>query len=329
MSDNVKIDVLLVGAGYMAIEYGKVLKGLNRNFITVGRGEESAKKFEQATGFYAQRGGLEKFIAESDSLPDYAIIAVGVNELASTCAAALKCGVKKILLEKPAALSVKDFEMLRNMAKENSATISIAYNRRFYSSTRTAAKYILEDGGITSFNFEFTEWLHLFNKDALEDMNALETLNLPNIFLGNSSHVMDMAFFLGGKPKEISCYRAGATPTKKYYTTFAGAGLTNDDVPFSYQANWLSAGRWGVEVMTRRHRFIFRPLEKLQVQNLKSVKTEFVDIDDSLDTLYKPGVFLETQAFLEQNENFKYLCTLEEQYQMLPFYQKISGNNFD
>ena len=54
MSDNLKIEVLLIGAVYMAVEYAKVLKGLNKKFITVGRGEESAKKFELATGFQAQ-----------------------------------------------------------------------------------------------------------------------------------------------------------------------------------------------------------------------------------------------------------------------------------
>lgn len=328
MSDNIKSDVLLVGAGYMAIEYAKVLKGLNRKFITVGRGEESARNFEKETGFPVQRGGLEKFVATNDNLPSRAIIAVGVKDLAENCATALKCGVKEILLEKPAALCVSDFEMLNNLAKENSATVCIAYNRRFYSSTRTAAKYIQEDGGVTSFHFEFTEWLHIFNKDALEDVNALETLNLPNIFLGNSSHVMDMTFFICGKPKEISCYQAGATPTKNYFTIFTGAGVTEKDIPFSYQANWLSPGRWSVEVMTKHRRFIFRPLEKLQIQNLKSVKIDFVDIDDSLDTLYKPGVFLETKAFLDKDENFKYLCTIEEQCKMLPFYQKISGSNF-
>ena len=329
MSDNLKIEVLLIGAGYMAVEYAKVLKGLNKKFITVGRGEESAKKFELATGFQAQRGGLEKFIENNDSLPPSAIIAVGVNELFATCASALKCGIKNILLEKPGAIRSSDLIMLNNLAKENSATVCIAYNRRFYSSTRTAIKYIFEDEGVTSFQFEFTEWLHLFNKNIFEDTNALKTLNLPHIFLGNSTHVLDMAFFLGGKPKEISCYHTGETNIENYYTVFAGSGITNNNVPFSYHADWLSAGRWGVEIMTKRHRLIFRPLEKLQVQNLKTVKADFVDIDDSLDTLYKPGVFLETQAFLEKNDDFKYFCTLDEQCQMLPFYQKISGNNFN
>ena len=316
MSNNLNVDVLLVGAGYMSTEYAKTLRALKRNFLTVGRGEESAKNFEQVTGFYAYRGGLEKFIDNSDSLPKYAIVAVGVENLASTCASLLKSGVKNILLEKPGALKTSDFQMLNKLSKENFATVSVAYNRRFYASTRSAMHYIHEDGGVTSFQFEFTEWLHKF-----QDLGKLEKI-LPHLFLANSTHVIDMAFFLCGKPKDITCY---SLENK----IFAGSGVTEKNVPFTYQANWVAPGRWGIEVLTRHNRFIFRPLEKLQVQRLKGIKIDFVDIDDSLDNLYKPGIFLETQAFLDKNEDFKYLCSLEDQCKMLSFYQKMSGKNFD
>ena len=50
MSNNLKSDVLLVGAGNIAVDYAKVLKALNRDFIVVGRGEKSAENFEQKIG---------------------------------------------------------------------------------------------------------------------------------------------------------------------------------------------------------------------------------------------------------------------------------------
>ena len=43
MSDNLK--VLLVGAGYMGKEYGKVLNALNVPYSVVCRSQESANKF--------------------------------------------------------------------------------------------------------------------------------------------------------------------------------------------------------------------------------------------------------------------------------------------
>ena len=319
MPDNLKnVDVLLIGAGYMAVEYAKVLKDLNRKFIVVGRGEESAKKFEEKTGIQVHRGGLNDFISTHDTLPSYAIIAVNAPNLAEACLSLLQCGVKNILVEKPGALNFEDFQKIRKIMKEKSAEVSVAYNRRFYASVRKVAEIIKEDGGVTSFQFEFTEWLHV-----LEESGRLAEV-LPYLFFSNSTHVVDLAFFLCGKPKEITCYKMATMPKYTYSSLFAGVGISEHNAPFTYQANWMAPGRWGVEILTNKHRLILRPLEKLQIQHLKSVKTDFVEIEDSLDNLYKPGLFLETQAFLDKNENFKNLCSFEEQCNMLHIYKEMS-----
>lgn len=323
MSNNVKADVLLVGSGYMATEYAKVLSDLNRNFVVVGRGEQSAQNFEQKiSGSSVHRGGLDKFLLMNDNLlPSYAIIAVNVEQLTPTCISLLKNGVKNILLEKPGGIKAKEFKLLREVANKKNASISIAYNRRFYASTRFAKKYIEENGGVISFYFEFTEWLHIF-----ENMGRLSEV-LPYLFLTNSTHVIDLAFFLGGKPKKITCYnKIDPLTCKGYNAIFSGAGISENGALFSYQADWLAPGRWGVEIMTRNYRLIFRPLEKLQIQKMRTTQVDFVDIDYTLDVNYKPGLYLETKAFLEHNEDFKDLCSLEEQISNLSIYQKMSNN---
>ena len=216
---------------------------------------------------------------------------------------------------------MEDFKLLKSLSDEHSATVNIAYNRRFYASTRLAKKYITEDGGVSSFQFEFTEWLHTFEK-----FGTLSQV-LSWLFLGNSTHVVDLAFFLGGKPKEITCYKKrNDSICSGYNVIFAGAGISETEALFSYQANWMAPGRWGVEVMTANHRLIFRPLEKLQVQQMKTTRIDFADADYTLDIDYKPGLYLETAAFLEHNEDFKDLCSLDEQLSNLSIYQKISGD---
>lgn len=310
-------DVLLVGAGYMAKEYVKVLHGLEKSFVVVGRGEESARRFEQEIGTTVVRGGLSSFIAEQEALPSYAIVAVGAHELYETTMALLQAGVKHILSEKPGSLHIEEFSKLAKESKKQKAEISIAYNRRFYSSTRVAKEYIEEDGGVASFQFEFTEWLHIFEQERLLEV-------LPYLFIGNSSHVADLAFFLGGKPKEISCFRKESSQWKGVYTSFVGGGETKKGALFSYQGNWEAPGRWSVEVMTNKRRLIFRPLEKLQIQQMKSVKVDFADIDYTLDELYKPGLYLETQAFLDHNFMARDLCSLEEQLNIFPVYQRMA-----
>lgn len=311
-------DVLLVGAGYMAKEYAKVLCGLKKTFVVVGRGEESARRFEQEIGEFVVQGGLSAFIAGQAAIPSHAIVAVGIKELYENAMTLLQAGVKHILLEKPGSLRLEEFQKMADAAKDQGAEVSIAYNRRFYASTRAAKSYIEEDGGVASFNFEFTEWLHVF-----EEQGRLQDI-LPYLFLANSSHVADLAFFLGGQPADISCYRKESSRWKGIYTSFAGAGKTKIGSMFNYQANWEAPGRWSVEIMTNKRRLIFRPLEKLQIQQMKSIKVDFAEIDYTLDEMYKPGLYLETQAFLEHNEMFSALCSWEEQVNMIPIYQKMA-----
>ena len=47
---------------------------------------------------------------------------------------------------------------------------------------------------------------------------------------------------------------------------FSGAGISISGALFSYQANWQSAGRWSVEILTKKNRLILCPLEELKVQ---------------------------------------------------------------
>jgi len=92
---------------------------------------------------------------------------------------------------------------------------------------------------------------------------------------------------------------------------------------FSYQANWFAPGRWGVEILTKDSRLIFRPLEKLQVQKNRSVAVDFVEIDDRLDRDFKPGLLRQTEFFLN-DVNHPNFITIDEQYEnVVNYYQKI------
>ena len=143
-------------------------------------------------------------------------------------------------------------------------------------------------------------------------------------FLGNSTHVVDLAFFLGGKPKELCSFTSGSLDWHTTSSTFSGAGISENNALFSYQANWESAGRWSVEVLTKEHRLILRPMEKLQIQKKGSIAQNYDEtINYDLDDAYKPGLYLQTKNFL--NSHFEYMCTIHEQYQMLSTYNKIAS----
>ena len=231
----------------------------------------------------------------------------------------MKAGVKNILIEKPAGLNKKEIEDCSKFAIECNANVFVAYNRRFYSSVIKAKELINEDGGLTSIDFEFTEWA-----------NDIEKLNFPSKvknswFLANSSHVVDLSFYLAGNPDKISSFVNGKLNWHKSGSIFSGAGITNKSIIFSYKANWESAGRWSVELKTKNRKLLLCPLEKLQIQNKGSLTLNFYnDIDYKLDEKYKPGFFLQTKEFLFSKK--RKLKTIKEQLDSLHFYNEICGN---
>jgi predicted dehydrogenase len=314
--------IWLVGVGYMGKEYAKVLKGLGQDFVAIGRGEENAQKFSEETGVKVLTGGIDRVISETsrDELPQFVIIATNVDYLSENVISLINSGVKNILVEKPASLKKEDLEKMNKLATEKSVTVSIAYNRRFYASVIELEKRIKADGGLKSFTFEFTEWV-----DRIGVLEKSEEA-FSTWFLGNSTHVVDLAFFVGGDPKEISCFTAGEIDWHKKAAYFSGAGVSEKSVLFSYYAGWDSPGRWALEFMTRDNRYYLKPMEKLAVQKRNAVAVESVEMSYEIDEKYKPGLFLLTKAFLNDNdENRSRLCTLGEQVKHFETYYKMAN----
>lgn len=310
---------LLVGTGVMAKEYIKVLDDINVETIVIGRGEKSSLDFSKITKSKVFSGGILKYINSQDNLPNYAIISVGVEDLYEVCKVIIENGIKNILVEKPGALNKNDLKTLIFLAKKHNSNVFIAYNRRFFSSVLKAKEMIIEDGGVVSYNFEFTEW-----------SDEISNLNKPKIvkekwFLSNSSHVVDLAFYLGGKPLKMESFSTGILDWHSP-SVFCGAGITEANALFNYSANWGSPGRWSIEILTSNFRLIFKPMEKLQIQFKNSVIiSEFDEIDYSLDKIYKPGLYLQTNNFI--NDLFIGMCTLDEQLTLYDYYYKIANYN--
>jgi predicted dehydrogenase len=317
MPNHLARKVLLVGAGPMAEAYASVLSAQQQPFIVVGRGMEAAQRFRAKTGLQPVTGGIESFSQRAD-LREYseAIVAVGMECLAGVTTMLLAAGMKRILVEKPGGLNRMQIEALADKAADCQAEVYVAYNRRFYASTQTLKRYVEADGGVRSFFFEFTEWSHQIA--GLKKAKGVKE----NWLLGNSSHVIDLAFYLCGAPKEIHAFSGGELAWHPK-AIFAGAGLSRTGALFAYHANWDAPGRWGLEVLTREHRLILRPLETLQAQKRASTAIENVAIDDDLDKRFKPGVFQEVQAFMGENDLSGCFCSLEQHLGNVTVYETI------
>jgi predicted dehydrogenase len=306
----------LIGAGPHAREYAKVLKSMALDFEVIGRSEASALAFETATGQAVRRGGLARALAESGA-PAQAIVAASFEELSQVARQLIEAGTRRILLEKPGGLNLDELGRVAAAASRDRADVLIAYSRRFYASTRHARQMIAEDGGPVSCTFEFTEWAHTIVPMALPSSVKQSWV------IANSSHVPDLAFHLCGFPADWKSWHAGGLDWHSAASRFCGAGITDRGVLFSYHADWEAPGRWAVEVLTRKRRFIFKPMEQLQVTLLASVKTEAVPIDDALDKQFKPGLHEETRSFLAGDDGL--FCTIEQQLAHGAIYSEMAG----
>lgn len=303
----------------MAREYAKVLKEMGVDFTVIGNSTENSEKFRNDTGIPVYAGGIENYLKNNHISSEMHIInAVNVKNLSKVNLTLLNNGCKHILSEKPGVTIERDGHKL--LAISNEADVYIAYNRRFYASVLAAEEIIRNDGGVTSFNIEFTEWRHVFDRNEKKEY-------LDKLFLANSSHVVDMAFYLsGGTINSMTSIIKGRNNIEwhKCGSVFGGAGTTDQGQIFTYSANWDAPGRWGIELNTKKHRLIFRPLEKLQLMDTGSIKIYEASVDYTLDEKFKPGLYKEIEAFLRDNKD-KRLCTLRQQVERLNIYSKISG----
>ena len=287
----------------------------------VGRGKTNTNIFFEKSGLRPVSGGLDKFLKNNEA-PEEAIVAVNADQLYSCSKLLLEKGCKRILLEKPGSLLLEELKILKELADKNFAEVYIAYNRRFYKSIRTLLEKLKFEGPISSINFEFTE----FGYKLKDDQNL--NLNLKNKWvLCNSTHVLDTVFSLIGLPANKS-WCSFTTSSSQWHPSgmnFNGAGVSQKKIPFSFHSNWDAPGRWGIEICTRKKRFLLRPFEKLYEMKLGEFKYEKVNLYNNSEDQFKPGLLLQCREFFGDNLSELSLCSLEEQIDAFPFYTKI-GN---
>ena len=306
------MNILLVGAGYMGVEYGRILDNIRIPYTALTRSLETKNLFELKVNGRCEIGSIEDFDTSNFT---HSIVCVDVDYLKEITSTLLTKGIKNILVEKPGALSVKDLEDLENLRISHKSNVFIGYNRRFYSSV-IQLKRLLQEEMPTSMTFDFTEW-----SNEIKNLKK-SILTKKYWILSNSSHVLDLVFYLCGNPKELLNISSGGLTWHPSGSLYVGCGITSKDVVFSYHANWDSSGRWSVEVNTSKNKFILRPIEKLQFVERDSVKVQEYDrIDYSLDEKFKPGLFIQLKKFIEQD--WSDLCTIEEQIEKFKHYYKI------
>lgn len=308
--------IYLLGAGPMAIEYSKVLNALGRDFRVIGRGRKSAENFERLTGKTVLGDSLDGF---NFSEKDFVINAVSHINLFVTTRQLLNSGAKQILLEKPGAILFSELEELNDLAAHKEAHVYIAYNRRFLQSIQKTRDLCARDGGIEFIEFEFSEWLDAGRK-VLKPTEVHRTW-----FMANSSHVLDLALFLGGEIAELesSFFETVQLGDQDVPSIYLGHGKTVADIPISYKALWDAPGRWGLTVYSKKRKYILYPLEKLFVQERNEISISEYELNDDGYSNLKPGLLMQVKNFL--NQKIDDLIGIQTHVKRIEMYSQISG----
>jgi predicted dehydrogenase len=311
--------VVVIGAGWMADQYCQALRALGvRSVTVVSRKEESARQCCQKYDFQPRHGGYrEAFPALTDS--DLVIVATPIHELRPAAEFAVSLGFRNILVEKPGALYSKELADWAASMGGQGARIRLAFNRQAYPSFWKLKELAAAEGGIISCHYMFTEWVHTINFSN----NRQEVYQRWGV--ANSLHVIAMAHALIGLPKTLSAYRSGGLSWHPTGERFYGAGVTEEDILFSYQADWGSAGRWGIEVMTPQSAYRLIPLEKLFRCAKGSVAWDPVEITQAFPGV-KEGVAEEVAIMLQgELEKGNPLPDLKEGAAMVEVAERILG----
>ena len=255
--DFTRCAATVIGYGTMGKQHVRALRALGVRQIRVcTRSADSLQELRAREGIEAVGGGVERLRC-APTPGELGIVATPIQALvpAAECLAAL--GFRRLLIEKPVSLWSQDIERLADALEPQGIDAVCAYNRIAYPAFHEVAARSAQEGGMTSCTYTFTEhpkpdWPARFLPEELARWG-----------IANSLHVMSMAHSLIGWPASWSGYRAGSLPWHPTGAVFAGAGVSDRHIPFSYHADWGSTGRWSIEVHTPVSSYRLCPLERV------------------------------------------------------------------
>ena len=286
MNDSTECRVSIIGAGNMAREHIRAFQDVP-GVTVAGIHSRTRERAELLAG--------EFHIPEvADSVPELyqrtnanlAIVAVdetSVLRVAESCLAF----PWRLLLEKPPGLNVEEAKVIRQCAENENRGVVVAFNRRFVSTTMTAARDLATR--------DEKRFIHVQDQEDSSVAFALGRSQAvaDNWMYANSIHLIDYLSVFG-RGEIVSVERVVPWEDGKSNVVVAKASFDSGDVGV-YQGIWNGPGPWAVSISTPSKRWEFRPLEQGAFQVAGSRATTVLD-SDPLDEEFKPGLRRQAEA---------------------------------
>lgn len=310
--------ILIIGSGWMAGQYAIVLYRMGIHDVTIiSKTKDHVFKLCDEFGFRPIFGGFQKKLPMIKKM-DLVIITPPIEITIQAAKKAIDSGQTNILIEKPGSLYHEEIATLQKKIKRQ--RVRVAYNRLTYPNYLKLKELVRKDGGITSCRFTITERV----KDLVFPKKG--HLEIHKRFgLYNSVHVTCMVADLIGLPKTMSNIQYGKLDWHPSGAVFVGSGISKQNIPFSYHADWTSSGRWGIEVMTRKNAYRLISLEELYVCKLHQDNWNKVPFKRAFLEV-KQGMAEEIVIMLDSKLEKKIkLVTLKRAIEFSKFTEKIFG----
>jgi len=311
--------VTVVGYGFMGKHYVQALRALGVGQIHVcSRSKEPLNQLDGITGVTTTAGGYHALSRQAHP-GELGIVATTTADLVNAAEHLANLGFRKVLIEKPVSLWSAEIDRLAELLDSLGVEGSSAYNRLAYPSFCEVVGLTDTEGGITSCVYTFTEmiqpdWPNLYSTEVLARWGV-----------ANSLHPIGMAHGLIGLPSDWSGRRSGALPWHPSGAIFVGSGISDQDIPFSYQADWGSKGRWSVEVNTSEASYRLCPLEKLYRKTLALGEWEELPVTTFYPDL-KVGIAEEVAAILSAEvRQFTPLISMKQTASLTAYGEQVFG----
>ena len=308
MNKNFKFAIL--GAGYMAEEYLKVLA--KRNIFCETIYSRTLSKCQKLKKKYKIKK-ISKNLNEFKANKGIRGIIIAVNDISTlSLLEKLDLSKYKILCEKPVGIDFNQTKKILTILKKNKKNFYVALNRRFYGSTIKAKNIVNKFKG-----------KRLISIRDQQMQNTGSSILNKRVMYCNSVHLIDyIKIFARGRLKKITRFKQ--LKNNKFSETISKLVFSSDDEVL-YHCNWNSPGIWSVNIIQKNNRCELNPLENLMEEKLSNNgRRRIHHKKNSIDDIFKPGLFLQVNEFLKMLSGKKHkLVSIKEYFETVKLIKNI------
>jgi len=285
MKNNYKI--ALIGAGYMAEEYLKILFS-KKIFCEAIFSRTSAK-----SKILKERYKIKKIYTSLDDLKNdnkiNALIIAINEEFLGKILNKLDINRYRVLCEKPIGINYAETKNI--VSKIKNKYFYVGLNRRFYNSNQKANNLINRYKG-----------KRLISIRDQQIQNFRSKIVNKNLMYCNSIHLIDyINIYARGKLTKIQ--RLKKFKNNKFSENITRLIFSSKDEVL-YHCNWNSPGPWSVNIIQKNHSIEMKPLENLvQEKIIKDQRIRILHNKSKIDRKFKPGLFYQVSEFIRMLDN--------------------------